>query len=48
MILGGGNYAIGVNVNKNANNLFLGLIDWISWKPTVDYSGLDDTPIPPQ
>jgi predicted CXXCH cytochrome family protein len=31
-----GNFAIGVNRNNTSNNLFNGLIDWITWKDSVD------------
>lgn len=31
-----GNVAIGVNRGNTANNLFNGLIDWITWKDSVD------------
>jgi hypothetical protein len=31
-----GSFAIGVNVNNNANHQFNGLIDWITWKDSVD------------
>ncbi len=26
------------------NTIFKGLIDWVSWKPVADYSGVDDPP----
>ncbi|NOZ00931.1 MAG: hypothetical protein GXP54_03465 [Deltaproteobacteria bacterium] len=48
---GNGNLAVGANVKKlpaQNKNKFEGLIDWIRWRGTVDYSGLDDTPNPPQ
>ncbi len=31
-----GNFAIGANRNNPANNLFNGLIDWITWGDFVD------------
>jgi hypothetical protein len=43
-----GGIAIGVNVSNNNNNRFNGKIDYIRWSNAVDYSGVDDTPIPPQ
>ncbi|MFQ6112875.1 MAG: hypothetical protein ACE5NG_02170 [bacterium] len=43
-----GDFTIGCNVNNHANNVFIGLIDWISWQHGVDYSGVDDSPMPPQ
>jgi hypothetical protein len=33
---GDGDFTIGTNVNNHANNVFNGLIDWITWKDTVD------------
>jgi hypothetical protein len=45
---GDGDFTIGANVNNHSNNVFNGLIDWITWKAEVDYSGVDDTPNPPQ
>jgi hypothetical protein len=36
-------FSIGCNVNNHANNIFLGLIDWITWQDVVDYSGVDAT-----
>ncbi len=44
----GGNIAIGANVNKPHKHQFVGTIDWITWQAVADYTGLDDTPIPPQ
>jgi predicted CXXCH cytochrome family protein len=44
---GDGDFTIGVNVNNHTNNLFNGLIDWIIWQDSVDYSGVDDPPMPP-
>lgn len=26
------------------NQLFKGLIDWVTWNPIADYSGVDDSP----
>ncbi|HHL39003.1 MAG TPA: hypothetical protein ENJ37_00700 [Deltaproteobacteria bacterium] len=43
-----GDFVIGANINNRSNNLFNGLIDWISWKGVVDYGGVDDPPNPPQ
>ncbi len=37
-------FAIGVNSNNNANNLFNGQIDWITWEEIADYTGVDDPP----
>ena len=48
MTPGMGSISIGVNVNKQEKNLFSGLIDWVTWSPVVDYSGLDEGPIPAQ
>ncbi|MCU7918539.1 MAG: hypothetical protein KZQ95_09305 [Candidatus Thiodiazotropha sp. (ex Epidulcina cf. delphinae)] len=39
-----GSFAIGVNVNNHANNLFNGLIDWVTWQDAADYTGVDDPP----
>ncbi len=39
-----GPFAIGVHVNNNANLRFNGLIDWITWQGSADYSGVDDPP----
>ncbi len=39
---------IGANGNNSANNHFEGLIDWITVKTEVDYTGVDGTPNPPQ
>ncbi|MCU7905064.1 MAG: hypothetical protein KZQ76_04260, partial [Candidatus Thiodiazotropha sp. (ex Epidulcina cf. delphinae)] len=39
-----GPFAIGVNVNNHANNLFNGLIDWVTWQGAADYTGVDDPP----
>lgn len=36
-----GDFTIGANVNNHGNNVFEGLIDWIGWDPSVDYSGVD-------
>jgi hypothetical protein len=38
-----GAFSIGCNVNNHANNVFLGLIDWITWEDVVNYSGVDAT-----
>ena len=41
---------IGDNLNHSDipgdtnNTLFKGLIDWVTWKPVADYSGVDDSP----
>ncbi len=48
IISGETNTRIGANINNSANNQFNGLIDWISVQPAVDYSGVDETPNPPQ
>jgi hypothetical protein len=32
-----GAFSIGCNVNNHANNVFLGLIDWITWEDVVNY-----------
>jgi len=45
---GDGGFAIGVSVKNHAKNLLDGLIDWITWRGEVDYSGVDDPPNPPQ
>ncbi len=37
-----GNFAIGCNVNNNANNVFAGEIDWVSWKSNADYTGVSE------
>ena len=34
---GDGKFTIGCNVNNYANNVFYGVIDWISWEATVRY-----------
>jgi hypothetical protein len=39
-----GPFAIGVNINNHANNLFNGLVDWVSWQGVADYTGVDDPP----
>jgi predicted CXXCH cytochrome family protein len=39
-----GDFVIGAGVNNHANNVFVGLIDWIRIDLDVDYSGLDDPP----
>jgi hypothetical protein len=39
-----GPFAVGVNVNNNTRHIFNGLIDWVSWQETADYSGVDDPP----
>ena len=31
-----GAFTIGANVNNHTKNVFNGLIDWITWSPTVD------------
>ncbi len=36
IITGNGSFAIGANRNNPANNLFNGLIDWITWVNTAD------------
>jgi hypothetical protein len=41
-----GPFTIGANVSNHANNVFLGLIDWITWQSIVTYDGLDDPPPP--
>ena len=35
---------IGSPPNHSAISLFKGAIDWISWAPVADYSGVDDAP----
>ncbi len=45
---GQNNMRIGTNVNNSTRNHFEGLIDWITVETAVDYTGLDDTPNPPQ
>ncbi|MFQ5594815.1 MAG: cytochrome c3 family protein, partial [Anaerolineae bacterium] len=39
-----GEFVIGANVNNHANNVFDGLIDWITWKPIVDIPVETPTP----
>ncbi|MCU7904868.1 MAG: hypothetical protein KZQ76_03270, partial [Candidatus Thiodiazotropha sp. (ex Epidulcina cf. delphinae)] len=39
-----GPFSIGVNVNKHTKHLFNGLIDWVKWQGSADYSGVDDLP----
>ncbi|MCU7920981.1 MAG: hypothetical protein KZQ95_21875 [Candidatus Thiodiazotropha sp. (ex Epidulcina cf. delphinae)] len=39
-----GPFSIGVNVNNHAKHLFNGLIDWVKWQDSADYSGVDDLP----
>jgi len=31
-----GQFVIGANINNHANNVFDGLIDWLSWKDSID------------
>ncbi len=45
---GENNLRIGANVNNSTKHHFNGLIDWIKVQTAVDYSGVDDTPNPPQ
>ena len=35
---------VGTAPNHNPIYLYKGLIDWISWKPEADYTGVDDQP----
>lgn len=39
-----GAFTIGANRNNTANNIFDGLIDWITWRETADYSGVEGAP----
>ena len=48
MQTGSGSFAVGVNVKNLGALHFNGLMDWITWSDTPDYTGLDDGPIPPQ
>ncbi len=36
IITADGQFVIGANINNHANNVFNGLIDWITWKDSVD------------
>ena len=40
-----GDYVIGASVSNHTSNVFLGLIDWISWQAAVDYSGVEEPPV---